>query len=101
MCDPPDRLPGPLLLQLHRHLPEAWLIERAEYLFTQAVETAWDPADGGMFYGFDLEALLPLAEQFCPTKEQVANPIDYSEIPERAKGCPGMNPLNQREEVVA
>ena len=48
-----------------------------------------------------LEALLPLAEQFCPTKAQVANPIDYSEIPERAKGCPGMNPLNQREEVVA
>jgi len=46
-------------------------------------------------YNFDLEALLPLAEQFCPTKAEVATPIDYSEIPERAKGCPGMNPLNQ------
>ena len=49
-------------------------------------------------YGFDLDALAPLAEQYCPTKEQVATPIDYSEIPERAKGCPGMNPLNQLEE---
>ena len=46
-------------------------------------------------YKFDLEALAPLAEKFCPTKEFVATPIDYSDIPERAKGCPGMNPLNQ------
>ncbi|MCY4193364.1 MAG: amidohydrolase family protein, partial [bacterium] len=46
-------------------------------------------------YGFDLEALAPLAEQFCPTKAEVAAPIDYADIPERAKGCPAMNPLNQ------
>ena len=45
-------------------------------------------------YKFDLDALAPLAERHCPTKEFVATPIDYSEIPERAKGCPGMNPLN-------
>lgn len=50
-------------------------------------------------YKFDLDALGPLAEQYCPTKEFVATPIDYSEIPERAKGCPGMNPLNQVQEV--
>ncbi len=50
-------------------------------------------------YGFDPEALLPLAEQFCPTKEQVATPISYSEIAEEAKGCPGMNPLNQVQAV--
>ena len=50
-------------------------------------------------YKFDLDALTPLAEQYCPTKEFVATPIDYSEIPERAKGCPGMNPLNQVQEV--
>src|SRR5690606_19702360 len=50
-------------------------------------------------YNFDLDALLPLAEQYCPTKEYVETPIDYSEIPERAKGCPGMNPLNQIQEV--
>ncbi|MYH87858.1 MAG: amidohydrolase family protein, partial [Acidimicrobiaceae bacterium] len=50
-------------------------------------------------YQFDLDALAPLAEKYCPTKEFVATPIDYSEIPERAKGCPGMNPLNQAQEV--
>ncbi|MDE0066500.1 MAG: amidohydrolase family protein [Acidimicrobiaceae bacterium] len=50
-------------------------------------------------YQFDLDALAPLAEKYCPTKEFVATPIDYSEIPERAKGCPGMNPLNQAKEV--
>ena len=41
----------------------------------------------------------PLAKKHCPTKDFVATPIDYSEIPERAKGCPGMNPLNQAQEV--
>ncbi len=46
-------------------------------------------------YNFDLEALRPLADKYCPTKAFVATPIDYSEIPERAKGCPGMNPINQ------
>ena len=50
-------------------------------------------------YKFDLEALAPLAEKYCPTKEFVETPIDYAEIPERAKGCPGMNPLNQVQEV--
>ena len=50
-------------------------------------------------YHFDLDALRPLAEQYCPTKEEVATPIDYATIPERAKGCPGMNPLNQVQDV--
>jgi predicted TIM-barrel fold metal-dependent hydrolase len=48
-------------------------------------------------YGFDLDALAPLAEQYCPTKAEIAAGIDYSDIPEQAKGCPGMNPLNQLE----
>lgn len=46
-------------------------------------------------YKFDLEALAPLAAQWCPTKAEVTAPIDYGDIPEEAKGCPGMNPLNQ------
>ena len=50
-------------------------------------------------YNFDIEALRPIAEQFCPTKEFVSTPISYSDIPEKAKGCPGMNPLNQVQEV--
>ena len=51
-------------------------------------------------YDFDLEALLPLAEKYCPTKKEVSSPISYSNIPEAAKGCPGMNPLNQVQEVI-
>ena len=46
-------------------------------------------------YRFDLEALAPLASAHCPTYAQVAAGIDYAEIPEEAKGCPAMNPLNQ------
>lgn len=46
-------------------------------------------------YGFDLQALVPLARQHCQTKRAVATPISYADIPEEAKGCPGMNPLNQ------
>ena len=30
-----------------------------------------------------------------------ARGIAYSEIPEKAKGCPGMAPQNQTQEVVA
>ncbi len=50
-------------------------------------------------YNFDLEALQPLADQFCLTVGEVSTPIDYADIPETAKGCPGMNPLNQMQEV--
>ncbi|MEE9415488.1 MAG: amidohydrolase family protein [Acidimicrobiales bacterium] len=50
-------------------------------------------------YKFDLEALLPLAEQHCLTKAEVATPISYDDIAEEAKGCPGMNPLNQVQAV--
>lgn len=40
-----------LLLMLHRHRPEQWMIERAESLFNWAVDNAWDDAHGGLFYG--------------------------------------------------
>ena len=83
----------------HPHTKEHLRLTFANYTVEEATQML--TTNAAKVYGFDLEALLPLAEQFCPTKEQVANPIDYSEIPERAKGCPGMNPLNQREEVVA
>ena len=83
----------------HPHTKEHLRLTFANYTVEEATQML--TTNAAKVYGFDLEALLPLAEQFCPTKAQVANPIDYSEIPERAKGCPGMNPLNQREEVVA
>lgn len=50
-------------------------------------------------YRFDLAALLPLAERYCPTKAAVATPIDYADIPDSAKGCPGMAPQNQIQTV--
>ena len=52
-------------------------------------------------YKFDLDALRPLAERHCLTKAQVAAGIDYAAVPEEARGCPGMNPLNQREPAAA
>jgi len=48
-------------------------------------------------YGFDLDALAPLADQYCPTKSEVFAGIDYGDIPDRAKGCPGMSPENQKK----
>jgi len=48
-------------------------------------------------YNFDLEALAPLAEKYCLTKAEVAGGMAYTDIPEEAKGCPAMNPLNQLE----
>ncbi|MCL1125949.1 AGE family epimerase/isomerase [Shewanella surugensis] len=41
-----------LLCILYRHQPEPWMIERAEFLFNAAVDTAWDHTNGGIFYGF-------------------------------------------------
>ncbi len=67
--------------------------------FSVADTTKLLTTNAARVYGFDLDALAPLAERHCPTKDEVATPIDYADIPERAKGCPGMNPLNQLEGV--
>lgn len=44
-----------LLLMLHKHKPEAWMVERAQFLFDQAFDTAWDNENGGLFYGYNPE----------------------------------------------
>ncbi|MEQ5836108.1 AGE family epimerase/isomerase [Marinobacter sp. NFXS9] len=41
-----------LLLILHRHRPEPWMIDRARDLFDRALATAWDDVHGGIVYGF-------------------------------------------------
>ena len=46
-------------------------------------------------YKFDVAALQALAEEHCPTKAHVASGIDYAEVPDPGKGCPGMAPPNQ------
>lgn len=40
-----------LLLQLHRHAPENWQLQRAKALFDWAWQHAWDDQYGGLFYG--------------------------------------------------
>lgn len=42
-----------LLLMLHRHRPEHWLVESAKTLFDRAMKVAWDKQYGGLIYGFD------------------------------------------------
>ncbi|NQZ10482.1 MAG: AGE family epimerase/isomerase [Algicola sp.] len=42
-----------LLLQLNRHAPQQWLVEKAKYLFDRAFEKSWDAEHGGLIYGFD------------------------------------------------
>jgi len=42
-----------LLLMLHKHRPEQWMIDRAKALFDHAVTSAWDDVNGGLFYGYD------------------------------------------------
>ncbi|MCF2855969.1 AGE family epimerase/isomerase [Pseudoalteromonas sp. SMS1] len=41
-----------LLLILHRHKPEAWMVEKAQFLFDEALKSAWDEQYGGICYGF-------------------------------------------------
>ena len=42
-----------LLLMLHRHTSQAWLVERARELFDRTWPVAWDERCGGLVYGFD------------------------------------------------
>ncbi|MFC7157534.1 AGE family epimerase/isomerase [Halomarina halobia] len=44
-----------LLLHLHDHRPQDWLVETATDLFETAVETGWDDEYGGFYYTVDRE----------------------------------------------
>ena len=41
-----------LLLQLNRHQPADWHLDRACGLFNSAMEKGWDPVYGGLVYGY-------------------------------------------------
>jgi len=43
-------------------------------------------------YGFDLERLTPLAARFGPTKAEIAEPLAYGDVPEKALKCPAFAP---------
>ena len=42
-------------------------------------------------YGFDLDKLAPLAEEFGPTKEEIALPLADDAIPRAAMKCPAFD----------
>ena len=44
-----------LLLMIHRHQPEQWLVDKAVFLFDQAWQKSWDQEKGGLIYGFSPE----------------------------------------------
>jgi len=46
-------------------------------------------------YGFDLEALAPLAAKHGPTKAEIAEPLAYSDVPALARKCPAFAPDSQ------
>ena len=83
----------------HPHTDEHLRLTFGE--MTEDEATTLLTTNAARLYKFDVEKLRPLAEQFCPTKAHVASGIAYSEIPERGKGCPGMAPQNQTQEVAA
>ncbi len=41
-----------LLLTLHEHKPEDWMVVRARELFDRALDVCWDDVNGGILYGF-------------------------------------------------
>ncbi|MDD7986595.1 AGE family epimerase/isomerase [Lentisphaera marina] len=41
-----------LLLLIHKHSPQDWLIKQAEYLYEHAMKQSWDDDFGGLLYGF-------------------------------------------------
>ena len=47
-------------------------------------------------YHFDVDALRPLADQYCPTAGEVFAGIDYASIPADAANCPALMPHTQR-----
>ena len=83
----------------HPHTDEHLRLTFGE--MTEEEATRLLTTNAASLYKFDIEKLRPLAEQFCPTKVHVAGGIAYSEIPEKGKGCPGMAPQNQTQEVAA
>lgn len=47
-------------------------------------------------YGFDVEALAPVAARIGPAKAEIAEPLDYAEVPELARKCPAFAPDSQQ-----
>ena len=41
-----------LLLQINRHQPQTWLVEKAQALFNNCFDNCWDDTHGGLIYGF-------------------------------------------------
>ena len=53
-----------LLLLLHEHRPEPWLVDRARDLFDAAVEYGWDDEHGGFHYTVDPDGEPVVADKY-------------------------------------
>ena len=53
-----------LLLTLHGHRPEEWMVTRAAELFDRALEVCWDQVHGGILYGFAPDGTICDADKF-------------------------------------
>ncbi|MBW2726079.1 MAG: amidohydrolase [Deltaproteobacteria bacterium] len=51
-------------------------------------------------YGFDLEALAPIAARIGPTKAEIAEPLDLGKLPDEAHECPAFAATNQRRTIL-
>jgi predicted TIM-barrel fold metal-dependent hydrolase len=51
--------------------------------------------NAAQLYGFDLDALAPLAARFGPRKADVAVPLAYADVPDGADKCPAFAPENR------
>jgi len=49
-------------------------------------------ANAARLYGFDIEALAPIAARVGPSKAEIANPLDYTTIPREALKSPAFSP---------
>ncbi len=52
-------------------------------------------------YGFDLDLLAPLAAKYGPLKADIATPLPYEQVTDKARKCPAFARQLQREGVVA
>ncbi len=75
------------------HLEGCWPYSRTHLRLAfagvpEAEVRAMVGGNAAQLYGFDMDALTPLAEQFGPTPAEVSQPLDVEEIPDEALRCP-------------
>ena len=55
---------------------------------TRSRSAPWSAGNAAALYGFDLDALAPIAARVGPTVTEVARPLPDEDIPAEARRCP-------------